>query len=57
MKNKFECDPIFYWRNMMKIYRNKRDQCSKDSIKFLKFNMLLKKAEFMEADWKFRLSK
>jgi len=52
MKNSFETNPVAYWKNKCSIYKNRRNSYAYESDKWLKFNVLLKKAEYNLALWK-----
>jgi hypothetical protein len=55
MKNLFECSPILYWKNRIKIYTARRDSYKVNSNKWRKYDMLLKKAEYQLAVWRLNL--
>ena len=52
MKNLFECTPILYWKNRIKIYKSRCDSYKLNSNKWRKYDMLLKKSEYQLAVWK-----
>ena len=52
MKNLFETNPIRYWKNRIAIYKGRRNNYKINSNKWLKYDMLVKKAEYNLALWK-----
>ena len=53
MKNYFEDNPILYWRNKIKVYKARRDSYKVESVKWRKYNMLYRKAQYNLALWKY----
>lgn len=57
MKNLFECNPILYWKNKIKIYKSRRNSYKLNSNKWIKYNELYEKAQYNLRLWNNKISK